>query len=70
MEGNPSPSRLQWPHEYTVRGHEDSEQEQVMFEGAVMFIRENGYIAKFPETGKSSTYVDVDGRQYWTRTPG
>ena len=56
----------QWPHEYTVRRFDDLQQEQVIFEEAVVFIRANGESRKFEPTGKTSIYLDVDGRQYWT----
>jgi hypothetical protein len=53
----------QWPHEYTVRRYEDPQHDQALFEQAVIFIRTNGYRAKFPETGNTFTYLDVDRRQ-------
>lgn len=56
----------QWPHEYTVRRFDDPHDEQVLFEEAVAFIRMRGQRRTFEETGKSSAYLDVDGRQYWT----
>jgi hypothetical protein len=56
----------QWPHEYTVRHFDDPREEQALFEAAVAFIRANGQSRKFEPTGKSSVYLDVDGRQYWT----
>ena len=56
----------QWPHEYTVRKFEDPEEDQALFEAAVLYIREHGEKRKFEPTGNSSVYVDIDGRQYWT----
>lgn len=56
----------QWPHEYTVRRYDDPEEDQTLFEEAVAFIRAYGELRKFEPTGKSSVYLDIDGRQYWT----
>ena len=47
------------PHEYIVRRGQDSK-----FEQAVIFIRENGFKAKF--WNKEFTYLLVDGKLYWT----
>lgn len=56
----------QWPHEYSVRRFDDPAQDQVLFEEAVTFIRAHGERKRFEPTGKSSVYLDIDGRQYWT----
>jgi hypothetical protein len=56
----------QWPHEYTVRRFDDPQEDQALFEEAVVFIRARGRRRNFKPTGKSSVYLDVDGRQYWT----
>jgi hypothetical protein len=56
----------QWPHEYTVRRFDDPQEDQAQFEEAVAFIRANGECRKFEPTGKSSVYLDIGGRQYWT----
>ena len=56
----------QWPHEYTVRRYDDPIEDQILFEGAVAFIRAHGECRRFEPTGKCYDYLDVDGRQYWT----
>ena len=56
----------QWPHEYTVRRFNDPQEQQDLFEEAVKFIRSHGESRIFAPTGRSSIYLDVDGRQYWT----
>lgn len=56
----------QWPHEYTVRKFQDPNDEQAQFKEAVEFIRAHGARRTFEPTGRSSVYLDVDGRQYWT----
>ena len=56
----------QWPHEYTVRRFDDPQAEQDLFEAAVNLIRAQGEPRVFAPTGKTSIYLDVDGRQYWT----
>ena len=56
----------QWPHEYTVRQFDDPQEDQALFERSVIFIRAHGERRKFEPTGKSSVYLDIDGRQYWT----
>ena len=56
----------QWPHEYTVRKFEDPNNQQALFEQAVVFIRTYGERRTFEPTRKSSVYFDIDGRQYWT----
>ena len=56
----------QWPHEYTVRRFDDPQDEQAWFEAAVNFIRRRGEARIFAPTGRTSIYLDVDGRQYWT----
>jgi hypothetical protein len=54
-----------WPHEYTVRRFEDPKNEQAIFEfeQAVVFIRARGERRKLAPTGRSSVYLDMDGRQ-------
>jgi hypothetical protein len=49
----------QWPHEYTVRRFDDPQDEQVLFEAAVRFIRSQGEQRFFVPTGRSSTYSPV-----------
>src|SRR5665811_745735 len=59
-------SMPQWPHEYTVRKFEDPAENQALFEAAVLYIRAHGEKRVFAPTRKSSVYLDLDGRQYWT----
>lgn len=56
----------QWPHEYSVRQFDDPPEDQALFEEAVSFIRAQGERRWFEPTGRSSVYLDIDGRQYWT----
>ena len=56
----------QWPHEYTVRRFDDPQDEQGLFEAAVNLIRAQEEPRVFVPTGKTSIYLDVEGRQYWT----
>jgi hypothetical protein len=56
----------QWPHEYTVRRFDDSQDAQALFEAAVRLIRTQGESRIFAPTSRTSVYLDVDGRQYWT----
>jgi hypothetical protein len=56
----------QWPHEYTVRRFDDPLDDQALFEAAVRLIRTQGESRIFVPTRKTSIYLDVDGRQYWT----
>lgn len=56
----------QWPHEYTVRRHDDPAEDQKLFEEAVAFVRAHGEVRTFEPTGSRYVYFDVDGQQYWT----
>jgi hypothetical protein len=48
------------PHSYIVRERVD----QTLFEDAVKFIRENGYVKTW--FNKRYVYFDYNGHQYWT----
>ncbi len=52
------------PHEYVVKDKLASEEMKRVFESFVIFIREHGYRAEF--WGTTHTYLDVDGKKYWT----
>jgi hypothetical protein len=48
------------PHSYIVRDWVD----ETVFEDAVRFIRENGYVQNW--FSKRFVYFDYDGHKYWT----
>ena len=50
------------PHEYIIVRFHDPDRK--IFEEFVMFIRENGYKAKFGK--RWFTYYNLDGYKYWT----
>ena len=49
------------PHEYTLR---QNAPDRKRFEEVVLYIRQEGYKAKYGKT--TYTYLDIDGWQYWT----
>ena len=49
-----------------MRRQTDPAEDQVLFERAVVYIREHGVQRKFEPTGSKFIYLAIDGRQYWT----